>query len=88
MSGRVAFEVEPGDAGSRLDVVLGAHPEVGSRAAAGRLIEAGHVTVGGRSRPKRHVLDAGDSALLDGSSPHGWENLGTGKARALWVILG
>jgi len=37
---------------------------------------------------ERHVLDAGDSALLDGSSPHGWENLGTGKARALWVILG
>ena len=37
---------------------------------------------------ERHVLDAGDSALLDGGSPHGWENLGTGKARALWVILG
>ena len=37
---------------------------------------------------ERHVLDADDSALLDGSSPHGWENLGTGKARALWVILG
>jgi len=37
---------------------------------------------------ERHVLDAGDSALLDGGSPHGWENLGTRKARALWVILG
>ncbi len=37
---------------------------------------------------ERHVLDAGDSALLDGGTPHGWENLGTGKARALWVILG
>jgi len=37
---------------------------------------------------ERHLLDAGDSALLDGSSPNGWENLGTGKARALWVILG
>lgn len=36
----------------------------------------------------RHVLDEGDSALLDGGSPHGWENLGTRKARALWVILG
>jgi quercetin dioxygenase-like cupin family protein len=30
----------------------------------------------------------GDSALLDGGLPHGWENLGTRKARVLWVILG
>ncbi len=37
---------------------------------------------------ERHVLGEGDSALLDGGSPHGWENLGTRKARALWVILG
>ncbi len=37
---------------------------------------------------ERHVLDAGDSALLDGGAPHGWENLGTRKAQALWVILG
>ena len=36
----------------------------------------------------RHVLEAGDSALLDGGTPHGWENLGAGTARALWVILG
>jgi len=36
----------------------------------------------------RHVLEAGDSALLDGGAPHGWENLGKGKAQALWVILG
>jgi uncharacterized cupin superfamily protein len=36
----------------------------------------------------RHMLEAGDSALLDGSTPHGWENVGTRKARALWVILG
>jgi transcriptional regulator with XRE-family HTH domain len=36
----------------------------------------------------RHVLEQGDSALLDGGAPHGWENLGTRKARALWVILG
>ena len=37
---------------------------------------------------ERHQLSAGDSALLDGGAPHGWENLGTGKAQALWVILG
>ena len=36
----------------------------------------------------RHVLALGDSALLDGGAPHGWENLGARKARALWVILG
>jgi transcriptional regulator with XRE-family HTH domain len=37
---------------------------------------------------ERHALDAGDSALLDGGTPHGWENLGAKKARVLWVILG
>jgi quercetin dioxygenase-like cupin family protein len=36
----------------------------------------------------RHHLASGDSALLDGSTPHGWENLGDTRARALWVILG
>jgi transcriptional regulator with XRE-family HTH domain len=36
----------------------------------------------------RHALESGDSALLDGGTPHGWENLGTRKAQALWVILG
>jgi transcriptional regulator with XRE-family HTH domain len=37
---------------------------------------------------ERHVLEAGDSALLDGGTAHGWDNLGTRKAQALWVILG
>jgi transcriptional regulator with XRE-family HTH domain len=37
---------------------------------------------------ERHLLEAGDSALLDGGLPHGWENVGTRRARALWVILG
>ncbi len=37
---------------------------------------------------ERHVLETGDSAILDGGTPHGWENLGARKARALWVILG
>jgi transcriptional regulator with XRE-family HTH domain len=36
----------------------------------------------------RHVLEVGDSALLDGGVPHGWENLGAKQAQALWVILG
>jgi transcriptional regulator with XRE-family HTH domain len=37
---------------------------------------------------EKHALETGDSALLDGSAPHWWENLGSKKARALWVILG
>jgi len=36
----------------------------------------------------RYVLERGDSALLDGGTPHGWDNVGTRQARALWVILG
>jgi transcriptional regulator with XRE-family HTH domain len=36
----------------------------------------------------RHVLTAGDSALLDGGASHGWENLGSRRAQVLWVILG
>ncbi len=35
-----------------------------------------------------HLLEAGDSAYLDGGTPHGWENVGAKTARALWVILG
>jgi transcriptional regulator with XRE-family HTH domain len=45
-------------------------------------------TVGLRYNGERHELQPGDSALLDGGLPHGWENLGTRKARVLWVILG
>jgi transcriptional regulator with XRE-family HTH domain len=35
-----------------------------------------------------YPLEAGDSAYLDGGSPHGWENLGGKTAKVLWVILG
>jgi transcriptional regulator with XRE-family HTH domain len=45
-------------------------------------------TVGLRYNGERQTLEAGDSALLDGGLPHGWENLGTRRARVLWVILG
>jgi transcriptional regulator with XRE-family HTH domain len=45
-------------------------------------------TVGLRYNGERHTLETGDSALLDGGLPHNWENLGTRKARVLWVILG
>ena len=36
----------------------------------------------------RYPLEAGDSALLDGGTAHGWENVGARTAKALWVILG
>jgi transcriptional regulator with XRE-family HTH domain len=36
----------------------------------------------------RHELGPGDSAYLDGGTPHHWENLGPRTAKALWVILG
>ena len=35
-----------------------------------------------------HVLEAGDSAYLDGGTTHGWENVGSRIAKVLWVILG
>lgn len=50
--------VDPAHAGERLDVFLAAH--VGSRSSAQRLIDGGHVWVGGTLRPKRHLLAAGD----------------------------
>src|SRR5215210_5506 len=45
-------------AGTRLDVFLAEH--LGSRAAAQRLIDGGHVTVDGALRPKRHLLAGGE----------------------------
>lgn len=47
-------------AGRRLDAALGGVEEVGSRAEAQRLIEAGRVRVDGRERPKRHPLAEGE----------------------------
>jgi 23S rRNA pseudouridine1911/1915/1917 synthase len=50
--------------GQRLDVVLATHPEVGSRAKAQRLIDAGLVTVDGAMRLKRHAVAAGQSIAV------------------------
>jgi len=53
----------PADAaGERLDVFLAAH--AGSRSAAQRLIDGGHVTVDGAERPKRHVLAGGETIAV------------------------
>jgi 23S rRNA pseudouridine1911/1915/1917 synthase len=49
-----------GEAGRRLDAVVGALPAVGSRAEAQRLIDAGRVRVDGREVRKRHLLAAGE----------------------------
>jgi 23S rRNA pseudouridine1911/1915/1917 synthase len=49
-------------AGERLDVFLSAH--AGSRAAAQRLIDGGHVSVDGERRAKRHVLAGGETVTV------------------------
>jgi 23S rRNA pseudouridine1911/1915/1917 synthase len=52
-------EVGEADAGKRLDRFLATRPEVGSRAAAERLLTAGAVLVDGIARAKSHRLVAG-----------------------------
>ena len=59
-----AFVVGPGEAGSRLDAVVGARPEIESRAEAQRLIDAGRVEVDGRAVAKRHALAAGSTVTV------------------------
>jgi 23S rRNA pseudouridine1911/1915/1917 synthase len=49
-------------AGERLDVFLARH--AGSRSAAQRLIDGGHVTVDGVPRPKRHALAGGERVAV------------------------
>ncbi|MEA2430640.1 MAG: rRNA synthase [Thermoleophilaceae bacterium] len=57
---RIELTAGPEQDGQRLDVALAAHPDVGSRAAAQKLLDAGAVTVDGRARPKRHRLSPGE----------------------------
>ncbi|HET9074792.1 MAG TPA: RluA family pseudouridine synthase [Solirubrobacteraceae bacterium] len=52
------IDVPPEAAGERLDAFLAAH--AGSRSQAARLIAGAQVSVDGRARPKRHVLDGGE----------------------------
>jgi 23S rRNA pseudouridine1911/1915/1917 synthase len=59
------IEIAAPEDGLRLDVCVGAHPEVGSRAAAQRLIDQGRVSVAGEPRPKRHRLAAGDVVTVE-----------------------
>jgi 23S rRNA pseudouridine1911/1915/1917 synthase len=55
----VRLSAGPAEAGRRLDAVVGSFEEVGSRAEAQRLIDAGRVTVDGQVRAKRHLLAVG-----------------------------
>ena len=63
----VEFVVGEAEAGTRLDVFLAGH--VGSRARAQAMIEAGAVLVDGRSRPKSHVVGAGESVTVAEREP-------------------
>jgi len=57
----IRFVAGDDEAGTRLDVRLAAEPQIGSRAKAQRMIDAGLVTVDGRARPKSHLLTPGES---------------------------
>jgi 23S rRNA pseudouridine1911/1915/1917 synthase len=63
--GKRTLAVPPEAAGERLDRFLALLEEVGSRAAAERLIEEGRVLVNGAPRPKSHRLDPGEELALD-----------------------
>ena len=51
--------------GERLDRFLASLPEVGSRAAAERLLEKGAALVDGAARPKSHRLEGGEELVLE-----------------------
>ena len=60
----IELRVPPDSGGMRLDRFVAAHADVGSRAGAERLIEAGRVLVDGAARPKAHRLAAGAVVTL------------------------
>ena len=59
------FRVPEEATGERLDRFLAALPEVGSRAAAERLLAAGAVRVDGQPQPKSYRLSGGEALELD-----------------------
>ena len=60
MTRRIDIMVAGEDEGERVDVVLARHPDIASRAAAQKLLDAGAVTVDGEPRAKRHRLAPGE----------------------------
>ena len=69
MSEPIRLAVAAEHAGERLDVLLAKHPEIGSRAAAQRLIDQGRVLVDGRARPKSHRLEGGEAIEVAPAEP-------------------
>lgn len=59
----------PADAGERLDRLVAAAPEIGSRAAAQKLIVAGMVSVNGQERGKNYKITAGENVEVMLASP-------------------
>ena len=59
------FRVAEADAGLRLDRVLAARPEIGSRTLAERLVTSGAVRVGGGPQAKSHAVSVGDEILVE-----------------------
>ncbi len=62
---QLRFHVPEDAAGERLDRVLAARPEIGSRGHAERLIEQGNVAVDGSARSKSHRLSGGEQIDVD-----------------------
>ncbi|MCL6105970.1 MAG: RluA family pseudouridine synthase [Actinobacteria bacterium] len=60
MNAEVKITVPREREGERLDLVLSAAPEVGSRAAAQKLIAGGHVRVNGKNQGKSYRVSAGE----------------------------
>ena len=59
------FAVADDAAGSRLDRVLAARPEVGARSLAEQLVASGAVTVDGSVRQKSHRLERGSVVVVE-----------------------
>lgn len=64
MGETIRYDVPAGLAGERLDKMLADAGLVPSRSLAARLIDAGHVLVGGSLAPKRHIVRAGEHVVL------------------------
>jgi 23S rRNA pseudouridine1911/1915/1917 synthase len=62
---RIERTIGRDEAGRRLDAALSALPEIGSRAAAQRLIADAAVTVDGRVRPKSYPVTEGERVEVD-----------------------
>jgi len=65
----VVVRVPDGAAGTRLDRFLAGLGEIGTRAAAERLLTGSGVTVDGRVRPKSHRLEGGEEVAVEVAEP-------------------